>query len=78
MMLLEMEVLPELFNELVLLEFVSDTLKPPILNPPDTTWSSVSFNSTGSSAIKVSIIFPLRASRCQDRLEGDPKRISFL
>jgi hypothetical protein len=47
----------ELFNELVLREFISDTLKPPILKPPETTSSSVSFNSTGSSSIKVSIIF---------------------
>lgn len=64
MMLLEIKVLPELFNELVLLEFVNDTLKPPILKPPETTPSSASFNSTGPSSIKVSIIF------LSERLDG--------
>jgi hypothetical protein len=57
MMLFEMETLPEWFKEFVLLEFDSDTLKPPILKPPATAASSASFSSTGSSSINFSMIY---------------------
>jgi hypothetical protein len=51
-LLKELATLPELLKELVLLEFVSVTLK-----PPATAASSASFSSTGSSSINFSITF---------------------